>query len=781
MKKHYTVGVLIGNANSPHTMKFMEGIYQCAASMNVNVVYLLGIHSSFYYRSYFGEDTRDDFDYQFNVVYDYADLTDADALIIAYGTLHIFLENQKKTDFLKKFRNKPCILMEDRDEEGKAASVITDNYHGMYALAEHLVKDHGYRQIGYLSGPKGNTDAEERLKAVRDVMQTYQVPFDESHIAYGDFSPCVEGQIQELFMRMPGMDALICANDVMAYTAYQKCAQRGLTPGHDLAITGYDDWEQAENMNPPLTTVVQNSYDMGWMAVIGAVELCRGGKIHNVVVPAQVKIRESCGCSREQRSLGGFTQEMSDDWKKAAGQYLEAFVESVLPENAGVDLRSRTREQLRTLLMEDFRREDTGDYLKRRLQKLLNSRIQKQISMNSLIRSFDRYLDGWIQKELIKDCISREAIQNLLLRKRQIHETVLAYMVRSEKDRFSTFQQESWFLPLISRDMLCQMDSEMGLYKNALIKLQALDAKNSFLYIFEEPCVHRPGDTWKCPEKMYLAAIQEGKEVRAFEEGGRPWISAEHPHSQETLHLTRREEHYASSVFCLFSGEIQYGVLVTEITPEKISLFYLISRQIGNMLRLHQMSVEQQKLQKKLEALVGEVEEKNKVLNFISVSDPLTGCLNRRGFMEKALELDKEYAGQTAWILLGDLDHLKEINDTFGHTEGDFAIRRCASVLKEIAGEKGLVGRIGGDEFCVMMVPGKEVSGEADTLEKIRKRIQALNETFNQESRKPYYVELSIGGVQMVCGSSLALDKVLSGADEKLYEAKSRRRPSSIK
>ena len=80
-----------------------------------------------------------------------------------------------------------------------------------------------------------------------------------------------------------------------------------------------------------------------------------------------------------------------------------------------------------------------------------------------------------------------------------------------------------------------------------------------------------------------------------------------------------------------------------------------------------------------------------------------------------------------------------------------------------------------------MMVPGKEVSGEADTLEKIRKRIQALNETFNQESRKPYYVELSIGGVQMVCGSSLALDKVLSGADEKLYEAKSRRRPSSIK
>ena len=134
-------------------------------------------------------------------------------------------------------------------------------------------------------------------------------------------------------------------------------------------------------------------------------------------------------------------------------------------------------------------------------------------------------------------------------------------------------------------------------------------------------------------------------------------------------------------------------MLVTEIPPEKISLFYLISRQIGNMLRLHQMSVEQQKLQKKLEALVGEVEEKNKVLNFISVSEPLTGCLNRRGFMEKALELDKEYAGQTAWILLGDLDHLKEINDTPLDIQRGFCHQTVRQCFKRNCGrERPLAG-----------------------------------------------------------------------------------------
>ena len=77
MEKRYTIGVMIGNANSPHTMNLMQGIF---------------------HKSYFGEDTEDDYDYQFNVVYDYQAFADADALIIAYGSLCIFLdEKESKT------------------------------------------------------------------------------------------------------------------------------------------------------------------------------------------------------------------------------------------------------------------------------------------------------------------------------------------------------------------------------------------------------------------------------------------------------------------------------------------------------------------------------------------------------------------------------------------------------------------------------------------------------------------------------------------------------------
>ena len=51
--------------------------------------------------------------------------------------------------------------------------VIADNYNGMYTIAEHLVRDHGYRNFTYLAGPHGNTDARERRQAVYDVMKKY--------------------------------------------------------------------------------------------------------------------------------------------------------------------------------------------------------------------------------------------------------------------------------------------------------------------------------------------------------------------------------------------------------------------------------------------------------------------------------------------------------------------------------------------------------------------------------------------------------------------------------
>jgi diguanylate cyclase (GGDEF)-like protein len=82
--------------------------------------------------------------------------------------------------------------------------------------------------------------------------------------------------------------------------------------------------------------------------------------------------------------------------------------------------------------------------------------------------------------------------------------------------------------------------------------------------------------------------------------------------------------------------------------------------------------------------------------------DGLTGVLNRRGFEEQAAKL---LAGNgQAVLILADLDHFKGINDTYGHDAGDEVLRRFGALLQDTARPTDLVGRIGGEEFALLLI-----------------------------------------------------------------------------
>ena len=171
-----------------------------------------------------------------------------------------------------------------------------------------------------------------------------------------------------------------------------------------------------------------------------------------------------------------------------------------------------------------------------------------------------------------------------------------------------------------------------------------------------------------------------------------------------------------------------------------------------------------------------EVNEKNEVLGFISEYDELTGCLNRRGFMEKVVHYCHQSIGHRVMLLFADLDHLKTINDTFGHAAGDFAIKTVAQVLKSAVSTDSFIGRIGGDEF-VAMIPISEYITPDQILEDIREK----NETFNERSNKPYYIEMSVGATEFICDGQTSVSAMMDEADHYLYDAKKKRRENIIK
>lgn len=149
--------------------------------------------------------------------------------------------------------------------------------------------------------------------------------------------------------------------------------------------------------------------------------------------------------------------------------------------------------------------------------------------------------------------------------------------------------------------------------------------------------------------------------------------------------------------------------------------------------------------------------------------DELTRVWNRRGFealAEHTLRLCSRQKSPATLIFM-DLDKLKPINDTFGHTEGDLALVAFASQMKSCLRDSDLIARLGGDEFVVLLANATE----QDAV-KVIERFNDVLSIFNREADRGYNVEYSHGIVEFDVELHLGIEDLLARADMVMYEAK---------
>jgi len=151
----------------------------------------------------------------------------------------------------------------------------------------------------------------------------------------------------------------------------------------------------------------------------------------------------------------------------------------------------------------------------------------------------------------------------------------------------------------------------------------------------------------------------------------------------------------------------------------------------------------------------------------ISLHDPLTGVLNRRGLEKRVQPLLKTPAHDMLFVIFVDLDGLKRINDTYGHAAGDEAIQVVADILRHCSRPDDIIARMGGDEFvCVGLVPNEE------TLRSILFSMQSYGTLYNERSSKRYTVNASYGWCLGQCNEKLSIMQMIDKADRNLYEQK---------
>jgi len=149
-------------------------------------------------------------------------------------------------------------------------------------------------------------------------------------------------------------------------------------------------------------------------------------------------------------------------------------------------------------------------------------------------------------------------------------------------------------------------------------------------------------------------------------------------------------------------------------------------------------------------------------------ADELTGLPNRRAFIalsDQALKLAMRMERDVLMIFI-DVDHLKYINDTFGHLAGDRALIDTARVLRESCREADIIARLGGDEFVALMMVDSDQTGEL-----ICDRIKTRVAQHNEEADREYDLSLSVGATRSKAEGTMLAD-LLAQADMALYERK---------
>jgi diguanylate cyclase (GGDEF)-like protein/PAS domain S-box-containing protein len=166
---------------------------------------------------------------------------------------------------------------------------------------------------------------------------------------------------------------------------------------------------------------------------------------------------------------------------------------------------------------------------------------------------------------------------------------------------------------------------------------------------------------------------------------------------------------------------------------------------------------------------ITELKEMERELMRLATRDPLTGVANRRHFLEQiVIELARSKRfGKPASFLMLDLDHFKDINDTYGHAIGDAVLKHFAKMSRQKLRRIDLFGRLGGEEFGILL-PGSDIIGAQQFAERFRCHIA---DTPAVTDKGPIAFTVSIGVTEFDPEDSLP-DSILARADVGLYRAK---------
>lgn len=289
MKKKHTIALLTSLLTNPLSMDILEGVNE-ELSDSIELVTFTG--------GALGDRKHIEWiDVSGNIIYDLVKIDRFDGVIIYGGAIGQYISRDEFKRFCNKFKPLPVVVI-SLNIEG-IPSVSISNYTGVYDIVEHMIKVHKSSKIGYIKGPEGHEEAEERYHGYIDALKNNNIEFNSNFVTEGSFSVYSgrTGVMEFLDHRNLDLDTIVCADDDTALGAMAAIKERGLIIPDDIAVVGFDDISFAISTIPTLTTVKQPFKELGKEALNLILRIIDKQDVDmQVKIPSCPVIRDSCGC-----------------------------------------------------------------------------------------------------------------------------------------------------------------------------------------------------------------------------------------------------------------------------------------------------------------------------------------------------------------------------------------------------------------------------------------------------------------------------------------------------
>ncbi len=754
----HTIGIMMTNFFGEYVAQIWPGMLRATGERNVNLMV-------FPART---DNRPEGYVFQQSVIYSKITPDTVDALVIVAGTYSNQLDEDEYNTFFERFRDIPGVSIGSRVPQKSV--ILVDNTTGLEKLVRHVLSEHGRKNPAMITGPRTNEESCERLRVFQKTCGDFGYSIGPEQVFEGDFTvPSGHAAVRTLFpsdRKAAHPDALICANDNMAFGAMRELKKRGYRVPADVSVTGFDNVNEARFSFPALSTVSQPLEEQGYQAVMRAADLAEGIPVpEKIILSGTTVLRSSCGCysatgneyARSFKNIDAISA-LAPGRATSSGTFWDQ-VADLLP----VEEQTLSSRKVVAALVKSA---STGKNLETTLNRL-GAHLHSLLSERRTVRpwvSLLSLLNIYLQKINIAADRSYEAAGFL---GSCLQVVISMLQVEQGMSEFRLVDQIASM-----RTYLADIGSALtidDISEATLAHLTALGVRSFYIAIYDRPVIHKRGDPWTEPDCAHLViGYHNGRSIT----GSRRSKLIRQGRLLPQCYAAGKKPRFMIASSLHFRDEI-IGFMMIDQTDITREIYDILVGHISTALKTAALFAEREASEKKLLEVLHELEQSNTQLQKISEIDELTGLYNRRGFMNfarRSMELARQM-GRGGLVFYGDLDGLKKINDVHGHKEGDLAIITAAVILRRAFRNMDIVSRLGGDEFVILAPDNDE-----RFLPVFRERLDLVVAAENAKLGKPWKVSISIGAAPFVPGESTPLEKLMSRADESLYLEKQRKR-----